>query len=225
MSRNGRVRTGVSSLLLSMLVGLTEATQVAAGTEGLKGKFVEVKQPSTHEPGKVKMTEFVDFYCPHCHMFEQSVLPLLMKEFGHKLEVTMVGFPVVSGKLPMAFEMYEQAKAMGKGNDMKRVLFQTIHRSQIHVLDKTIRESLIKEVGLDPVVFEAGLDSGKPRKAVEEGKAWGVRVQVQHTPTILLDGNIKADGISPDNLKALIAGILESDRTPAAPPKAEGAKQ
>ena len=225
MSRYGSMGRGVVSLLLFTLVGLGVASQAGAGTEGLKGKFTEVKQPSTHEPGKVKMTEFVDFYCPHCHMFEQSVLPLLMKEFGHRLEVTLVGFPVVSGKLPMAFEMYEQAKAMGKGNDMKRVLFQTIHRSQIHVLDKTIRESLIKEVGLDPVVFEAGLESGKPRKAVEEGKAWGVRVQVQHTPTILLDGNIKADGISPDNLKALIGSILESDLAPATQPKADGAKQ
>src|SRR5438093_435551 len=82
-------------------------------------------------------------------MFEQSAMPILEKEFGNKVEVTMVGFPVIPGPLPTAFEMYEQAKVMGKGNEMKRVLFRTIHQDKTHMLDRVIREMLIKEVGLD----------------------------------------------------------------------------
>jgi thiol:disulfide interchange protein DsbA len=185
------------------------AAAVAPGS--LKGKFDELKEPSTHTPGRVKITEFADFYCPHCHLFEQAGLPVLEKEFGNKIEVTMVGFPVIPGKLPTAFEMYEQARMMGKGAEMKKVLFRTIHRDKLQILDKVIRGSLIKEVGLDVAAFEAGLASGKPARAVEEGKAWGRRVNVQQTPTLLLDGNIKVEAIDPDNLKAIIRGILEAD--------------
>jgi thiol:disulfide interchange protein DsbA len=118
---------------------------------------------------------------------------------------------VIPGKLPTAFDMYEQAKVMGKGPEMRQVLFRAIHKDRLHILDKTIRELLIKEVGLDPVAFEAGLASGKPARAVEEGKKLGQRVNVEHTPTVILDGNIKADGIDPENLKTIIHSILDAE--------------
>jgi thiol:disulfide interchange protein DsbA len=200
------------AVLAFTVVGLLmSASSLLALPAGIQGKFVELKEPSTHTRGKVKLTEFADFYCPHCHMFEQAAIPVLEKEFGDRLEVTMVGFPVIPGKLPTAFDMYEQAKMMGKGEEMKRVLFRTIHKDKMHVLDKVIRESLIKEVGLDPVTFEAGLASGKPARAVETGKALGKRIDIQQTPTIVLDGNIKAESIDPENLMTIIRSILETD--------------
>jgi len=201
----GRWAMLVTVLFVVGGAGLTSAAPA------LKGKFEELKEPSTHTAGKVKLTEFADFYCPHCHMFEESGVPVLEKEFGNKLEINMVGFPVIPGKLPMAFEMYEQARVMGKGSEMKKVLFRTIHKDKVQILDKTIRQMLIKEVGLDVAVFEAGLASGKPARAVEAGKAWGMRVNVQATPTVVLDGNIKAESIDPENLKTIIHSILDSD--------------
>ena len=177
------------------------------------GKYELLKEPSTHQAGKVKLMEFADFYCPHCHAFEQALVPLIEKEFSGKVEVNMVGFPVIGGKLPTAFEMYEQARAMGKGVEMKKVLFRTIHKDRLHVLDKVIRETLIKEVGLDPVPFEAGLASGKPAEALQAGRKLGERVKVQSTPTVVLDGNIKVAGedLNPENLKTVIASILAAD--------------
>ena len=179
----------------------------------LKGKFEVLKgEVSTHTPGKVKLIEFADFYCPHCHRFDGEGLVLLQKEFGNKLEATMVGFPVISGKLPTPFDMYEQAKMMGKGNEMKAVLFRTIHTDKITgVLDRSLREVLIKEVGLDPKVFEDGMASGKPAKLFEEGRKWGQRIKVQSTPTVLIDGNIKAESNDPENLKLIIQSILDAD--------------
>ncbi len=209
--RSGIVR--VKAIITVSVVGLMmSASTLLALPAGIKGKFVELnKEPSIHTRGKVKLTEFADFYCPHCHLFEQAAIPILEKEFGDRLEVIMVGFPVIPGKLPTAFDMYEQAKTMGKGPEMKRVLFRTIHKDHMHVLDKLIRESLIKEVGLDPVAFEAGMASGKPARAVEAGKAWGKRIDIQQTPTVLLDGNIKAESIDPENLKTIIQSILDTD--------------
>jgi thiol:disulfide interchange protein DsbA len=184
-----------------------------AATPELKGKFEVLKgEVSTHMPGKVKLIEFADFYCPHCHHFEETGVPLLVKEFGNKIEVTMVGFPVIPGKLPTPFDMYEQAKMMGKGNEMKAVLFRTIHKDKITgVLDRSLREVLIKEVGLDPKAFEEGMASGKPAKVFEEGRKWGERIKVQSTPTMLIDGNIKAESIDPENLKLIIQSILDAD--------------
>lgn len=181
----------------------------------LKGKFEILKdEPSTHTPGKVKLVEFADFYCPHCHQFEEAALPLIQKEFGNQVDVMMVGFPVFRNKLPTPFDMYEQAKSMGKGNEMKKVLFRTIHRDKITgVLDRSLREALIKEVGLNPKTFEEGMASGKPAKAFDEGRQWGERIKIQSTPTLLLDGNIKIEGdnMKPDNVITVIRSILDAD--------------
>ena len=193
--------------------GFIGGASAGAAAPELKGVYEVLKdEPSTHVKGKVKLVEFADFYCPHCHHFDGEGLPILEKEFGTKLEVTMVGFQVIRGKLPTPFDMYEQAKSMGKGNEMKKVLFRTIHKDKVTgVLDRSIRELLIREVGLDPKAFEEGMASGKPAMAYEEGKKWGERIKLQQTPTILLDGNIKVEKIDPENLKLVIHSILDAD--------------
>lgn len=201
-------------VVLACLAGGGAALAGPAASPKLDGKYELLQEPSTHQPGKVKLTEFADFYCPHCHAFEEALVPFIEKEFSGKVDVNMVGFPVISGKLPTAFEMYEQARAMGKGVEMKKALFRTIHKDRLHVFDKVIREALVKEVGLDPVAFEAGLASGKPAEALSEGRKWGERIKVQYTPTVLLDGNIKIEGenLNPGNLKTVIASILAKDK-------------
>jgi protein dithiol oxidoreductase (disulfide-forming) len=209
-------RWGVVVAVMSGLAGWGGATTLHAAQPALKGQYeLLAEEPSTHQRGKVKIVEFADFYCPHCHHFEETGLPLLVKEFGNKVEITMVGFPVIHGKLPTAFDMYEQAKSMGKGNEMKAVLFRTIHKDKMDgVLDRSIRAVLIKEVGLDVAAFEAGLESGKPAKTFEDGRRLGERVKLNSTPALLLDGNIKIDGanMTAENVITVIRSILEHDK-------------
>lgn len=213
----GRMMPGGKFILVvAATMGLLNVPfSATASKPELKGKFEILKdEPSTHQPGKVKVVEFADFYCPHCHHFEETGVPLLLKEFGNKVEITMVGFPVIPGKLPTPFDMYEQAKMMGKGDQMKAVLFRTIHKERLDgVLDRSIRSLLIKEVGLDVNTFEAGLESGKPAKLFEDGRRWGERIKVSSTPSLLLDGNIKVDGanMTPENVITIVRSILEAD--------------
>ena len=214
---NGRTsamwkRAGV---VLGAIVLLSLPMGAQAATPELRGNYELLKgEPSTHQRGKVKIVEFADFYCPHCHHFEEAGLPLLVKEFGDKIEVTMVGFPVIPGKLPTAFDMYEQAKTMGKGDAMRAILFRTIHKDKMSgILDRSVRSLLITEAGLDVAAFEAGLETGKPARAFEDGRRWGERIKVSSTPSLLLDGNIKLDGpnMTPENAITVIRSILEND--------------
>lgn len=199
-------------------VGLTVTAAIgfalpAMAASSLEGQYELLDQPSKHSPGKVKLYEFADFYCPHCHHFERTTIPELKQEFGDQLEVIMVGFPVIRGKLSTPFEMYEQAKRMGKGPEMKRALFRAIHQEGVEIFDRTIRALLIREVGLDVHAFEQGMKEGDPYRALQKGKRWGERVGVRHTPTIVLDGHIKVENISTENLKTVIQSILSQDQT------------
>jgi thiol:disulfide interchange protein DsbA len=94
---------------------------------------------------------------------------------------------------------------------MKEVLFQSIHDKDIHMFDKTMRTLILKEVGLDREEFEAGLASGKPFQTLGKGKEWGKRIKVTHTPTIVLDGNIRITDLTFDNLNIVIQSILDQD--------------
>jgi thiol:disulfide interchange protein DsbA len=194
-----------------LLISLLAWTGVA--NSKLQGEYnLMEKEPSQHEQGKVILFEFADFYCSHCHMFERVVGTKLKKEFGDKLEIRLVGFPVIPGKLPTAFEMYNQAVKMGKGPEMKELLFQAIHDKNIHVFDKTMRSILLKEIGLDSAEFEEGLASGNPYKVLAKGREWGERINVSHTPTVILDGNIRVENLTYENLKTVIQSILDQDK-------------
>lgn len=208
-----RALVGWLSALALGLWGAGFLTAAVGQAAALEGQFKRIDAPSTHTPGKVKVTEFADFFCPHCHLFERTAIPLLEQEFGDRVTVEMVGYPVIPGMLPTPFLMYEQAKRMGKGPEMKAALFRTIHEDRILMFDRTLRGVLAREVGLDPKAFEEGLASGVPAKAFAEGRRWGDRVQINSTPTILLDGNIKIEGehLTPGNLKTVIRSILDAD--------------
>ena len=198
--------------VIGVILLATIPTHLRAEETALKGEFELLDEPSKHEAGKVILYEFADFYCPHCHMFEQVVVTKLKKEFGDQLESRLVGFPVIQGKLPTAFEMYEQAITMGKGPEMKAVLFRYIHKDKVHVFDKAIRGLLIKEVGLDAKEFEKGLASGTPFRSLEKGKKWGERIGVTHTPTVVIDGNIRVANLTVENLQTVIQSILSQDK-------------
>jgi thiol:disulfide interchange protein DsbA len=201
----GRIIGGV---LLIILLG-----SVNVAFSKIQGEYeLMEEEPSRHEAGKVILFEFADFYCSHCHMFERVVGTKLKKEFGDKLEVRMVGFPVIPGKLPTAFEMYNQAVTMGKGPEMKQILFQSIHDQDIQIFDKTMRSLLLKEIGLDTMEFEKGLASGKPFKTLAKGREWGERIKVTHTPTVVLDGNIRVANLTFENLKTVIQSMLDQDK-------------
>ena len=194
--------SGSLGAFLFILATITHAADI------LPGEYRILDEPVLSTKGKVVLLTFADFYCPHCHWFEANVGEALTKEFGDQLELRMIGFPVIPGKLPTAFAMYEQATTMGQGSAMKAVLFRTIHQNKIHIFDRSLRALLIQAVGLNVQDFEAGMATGQPYQAVERGKQWGERVGVTHTPTIVLNGNILVDRIDIENLRILIAWLL-----------------
>ena len=67
---NGRMWK-VALLVMGTIGLLNVPVSAQAAKPELKGKFeILTDEPSTHQPGKVKVVEFADFYCPHCHHFE-----------------------------------------------------------------------------------------------------------------------------------------------------------
>ncbi len=171
-----------------------------------------LKEPSTHVPGKVKLEVFVDFYCPHCHHFEATVLPELRREFGSKLEVTGIGYPIIRNKPRTPFELYEAARAEGKGDAMAKVLFRVLQDERLDVREAPVATRTLKEAGLDPGAITKRLISGEAKRSLDEGIARADRYGVRVTPTVLLDGHVLAENTTAANLRQLIRRLLAGEK-------------
>ena len=192
-----------------LAMGLTGSTE-AAPSDPVPYRIL--KEPSTHAKGKVKLEVFVDFYCPHCHHFETTVLPVLEREFGAKLEVTAIGVSVIRNKPQTPFLLYEAARAEGKGTAMARILFRVLQDEKQDIQDSSVEAKVLKEAGLDPASVKKRLASEDPKRRYEEGIARANRYGVRFTPTVLLDGYVLAEDTSADALRPLIHKLLAGEK-------------
>jgi protein-disulfide isomerase len=83
------VYIGLAVLVIAALVMYFSSTAPEKPEEKLPtaGKYVKLNQPSTYEPGKVKITEFLKFNCGHCFSLNPQ-LPVLKKKYGDNLSIT-----------------------------------------------------------------------------------------------------------------------------------------
>ncbi|MCC6544095.1 MAG: DsbA family protein [Nitrospirae bacterium] len=164
---------------------------------------------STHEKGKVKMTIFFDFFCPHCHQFDSVVVPLLLREYGDKLKVTFTGYPIIYEDSVIPVEAYELAKAEGKGEEMKTAIFDAIYYQRKDGANHDVLISIAKTIGMNGEKFQKNLESGVMKKTVLEGRELAKSYGANSTPTVILDGNILVKDNSLANVSSIISRILE----------------
>jgi protein dithiol oxidoreductase (disulfide-forming) len=167
-----------------------------------------LKEPPVHTTGTVKMEVFVDFYCPHCHRFESSVLPVLTKEYGDKLEVTEIGLPVIRNKPMLPFEFHEAAVAMGKGPEMAQALFHVLQDENGDIQIPEVRIRIAREAGVDPDELKKRLLTGVPKRDIDKNIERAARDGVNATPTVILDGYVLTDIPTAENLRPIISKLL-----------------
>ncbi|HZX48713.1 MAG: hypothetical protein A2027_04195 [Thermodesulfovibrio sp. RBG_19FT_COMBO_41_18] len=178
--------------------------------EGAAGTYnVIPDKKSTHEKGKVKMTVFFDFFCPHCHQFDSVVVPLLLREYGDKLKVTSLGCPIIYEDSVIPVEAFELAKAQGKGEEMKVAIFDAIYYQRKDGANHDLLVSIAKTIGLNAEQFQKDLKSGVKKKAALEGRDLAKSYGATGTPTVILDGNIFVRDNSLANISSVISKILE----------------
>lgn len=199
-------RLFIGSFCLTLFLS-TVPFPVAAKTP--EGKYVTLdSEKESHPPGRVELTLFIDFFCPHCHHFEQTILPALRKRYGEKLAIRTVGFPVVRKESGELILFYLTVRSLGKGEVFKDLLFKTIHDPPAKEQELRVAD-LIESIGLDPKAVVKVLESGLPEKEAEEGIALGKRVGVRGTPTVLINGKYRVDEATLPNLTAIIDSLVK----------------
>jgi len=182
-----------------------------AATEPDRPPYVSIKgRESTHEDGIIKLTIFLDFFCGHCHKFDTTVVPLLQKEYGDKLQVTYVGMPIVDRQAsPIPVIAYYLADAQGKGDVMRDLLFSYIWDLRLDVTKPDYLLAIADKAGLDLEAFKRGFNEGTMLDRLEEGKKTGQAIGLRGTPTLLIDNHLRINDISMRSLEAIFSEVLE----------------
>lgn len=189
---------GTLCLLLSVFPLLKEG-----GGEGVpEGKYDLLEsEKETHPRGKFEMTVFVDFYCPHCLDFDREILPHLLQRYGDRMKLRRIGLPVVREESESAIELYLAAERLGKGEEMKDLLFKVIHDPAEP--EKNPFE-IIHAVGLPLEPVLALLKSGDIGREIEAGITLAERVGVHATPGVIINGKYRVRDLSWENLTAIL---------------------
>jgi len=190
----------------------TSSSNDLKGKVPTAGKFGTMNKPSTYEPGKVKITEFLKFNCPHCYAFN-SQLQAINKTYGDKLEITYKPMLWKSVKGDLAFEKsieaYILAERMGKGEEMKDALFKAMFVENRDITSELQLGDLGKSVGLGDE-FVTALKNGDAKDEADANIKLSESFQVDETPTIIINGNFKVTPSMTNEDTTLMANNLDT---------------
>jgi protein-disulfide isomerase len=162
-------------------------------------------QPSLgNADAPVTIVAFTDYQCPSCAAMH-PVLEKLVKEYGNKVRLVTRDFPLSQHTDAFkAAEAAEAAREQGKYWEYIQVLLRNQSALSVEKL-----KGYATDLALDRTRFDSALDSGKFKESVQRDVEDGVKLGINGTPTIFINGRrISAKGY--DELKATIDTALKT---------------
>ncbi len=208
------VYAGLAVLVIAALVIYSSSPATETPPEKLPtaGKYVKLDKPGTYEPGKVKITEFLKFNCGHCYALN-SQLPALKKKYGDNLSITYK--PMLWRSVPQdqgfrkSIEAYIIANRSEKGGEMKDALFKAMFVDKKDLTSEIVLADIGRSVGLGEE-FSAALKNGAAKDEAEANIRLAESFQVDETPTIVINGNLKVTPSMTNEDTAAMTGNLDA---------------
>lgn len=163
---------------------------------------------------KVIVSEFADFQCPGCRLFEPTITEILTENEG-KVQLVFKHFPLYPS--PHKNAMLAAYAAEAAANQSK---FWEMHDKLYAVQDdwaelgdpKDKFVEYARELGLNTDDFARDLKAGAGKDTIERDKEFGMEIGLRGTPSIFIDGvefDLQAGG-GAEGLKAKIKQAVEA---------------
>jgi len=157
----------------------------AAFMEGLDYKLLSSPQP-TESKGKIEVTEFFWYACPHCYDLEPEIQAWVKRQKND----------VVFKRVPIAFrddflphsQIFYTLEAMGKEAEFSPKVMKAIHVDRKQMLKEDEIFSWATSVGLDTAAFSTAYKSFSVQTKAKTANATGSAYRVNGVPTIFVQG-------------------------------------
>ncbi len=174
----------------------------------IQGSYTIVEGDKFKFDGKiVEVLEFLSFSCHTCYDFEKSI-PVIKGNFPKKIIWKVI--PIYWGEHGSSKpgEAYLLAEEAGKGEQMKKALFNAQMVQKRNLADLNVLEGIGSEIGLGPD-FSRKLRAGEKTADVQKGLNLARSYKVEETPTLVIAGNIMTNPHSVDhNIDAFRANVI-----------------
>jgi len=152
----------------------------------------------------VTIVAFTDYQCPSCAAMH-PVLEQLVKEYGNKVRLVTRDFPLSQhAEAFKAAEAAEAAREQGKYWEYIQILLRNQSALSVEKL-----KGYASELALDRTRFDKALDTGKFAETVQRDVEDGMKLGINGTPTIFINGRrVSAKGY--EELKATIDAAFKT---------------
>lgn len=179
-----RFLTGLAfaAATVAFLPSAAQAQQPREGTE-----YTRLKQPqATESAGKIEVTEFFWYSCPHCNALEPG-LEAWIKKLPADVVIKRVPVRFNAGMEPQQ-RLYYTLEALGKIDQLHRMVFTAIHdqHQPMNTADR-IADWAAKQ-GLDKAQFTAAYNSFGVQSKVQRAAKLSENYQIDGVPTLAING-------------------------------------
>ena len=151
----------------------------------------------------VTIVEFSDFQCPYCRRAAPT-LKQIRDKYGDKVRVVWKDFPLTQIH-PQAFKAAEAGRCAAEQGKFWEYHDQ-MFGNQEHLQPDDLKK-YAAATGMDATKFGECLDSSKYAERVRDGVAAGMRLGVNSTPTLYVNGR-RVEGAQPYDV---FAGIIDEE--------------
>jgi thiol:disulfide interchange protein DsbA len=188
-------------LSLGFVSAAVEASPAApvAGTDYI---VLSPAQPVDVPAGKIEVTEFFWYGCPHCNEFNPYLETWIKKQ----------GPDVVFKRVPVAFRddfiphsrMYHALDALGLAQKLTPIVFNEIHVNKDYLLTPEDQAKFLAKNGVDPQKYLAAYNSFSTQSEIQRDKKLLDDYKIDGVPTLAVQGEYETGPAATNSLPGTI---------------------
>src|ERR1700678_2304183 len=191
--------------ILFLSIGLASAAVEASAAAPVAGKDYTVlpqAQPVDVPAGKIEVTEFFWYGCPHCNEFNPYLEDWIKKQ----------GPDVVFQRVPVAFrddfiphsKMYHALDALGLAQKLTPVVFNEIHVNKDYLLTPEDQAKFLAKNGVDPKKYMDAYNSFSTQSEIQRDKKLLDDYKIDGVPTLAVQGKYETGPAATNSLPGTI---------------------
>ena len=179
----------IKKLLVTLALGLVSFGALASLSNPENGKEYHVlAQPQqTDAPGKIEVTEFFFYACPHCNVLDPFITEWVKKQ-GNAISFKRVHVDFGQGQQPLQ-RMYYTLEAMDKVNELHARIFQAIHRDRIFLRTDQDILAFVTKNGVDKTKYLDISNSFTIESKMRRARSMQEAYKIDGVPTLFVDGH------------------------------------
>ena len=199
--------TIATRLLIPIVIVLSSFSAVAefeakGAMEGVHYSTINPALPSTAPAGKVEVTEFFWYGCPHCFHFEPYVKGWL-KNKSDKIVFKRVP-AMLSPKWESHARAYYAAEVLGLTDKIHEPLFLALHAQKKRLFKEQDIISFVESLGVDKEKFSAAYHSFGVSAKVRQSKKMGDAINLNGVPSVVINGKYLTSGSQAGSYEGMI---------------------